>query len=165
LGLGRRCKIKADAFVNRLATPDPVGAFQSHLADRLAPAEITVSGWLPRTQALRPKDRLLSRARASVALAAWAEDLGDLIREQYPPTVIGRPSLQAVHVTFTPEKPVSGRVTITLLPTPLPPRQRDAAAAARRVIDDTATLGGEIELGGYDGRVSATLPAHVFSQD
>lgn len=163
--LGRRCKIKADAFVNRLATPDPVGAFQSHLADRLAPAEITVSGWLPRTQSLRPKDRLLSRARASVALAAWAEDLGDLIREQYPPTVTGRPSLQTVHVAFAPERPVSGRVTITLLPTPLPPRQRHADAAARRVIDDTATLGGEIEFGSYDGRVSATLPAHVFSQD
>jgi hypothetical protein len=85
-----------------IPTTDPLAEMQAHLAVRLAPVEISVSGRQPVLDETRELNRLLARARRVTELVGKSDDIVDDLLNRFPRSISGRSRLTRVHLHLEP---------------------------------------------------------------
>ena len=159
--IGEKVDILVRELKESIVVAEPLREFQEHLATRLSPVPVTVSGELPRLVSLqasvgsgdsgRGREQTLERARQSIALTALADKCAAQILRRYPPSLLGRSPLVVVHLAVRPQAP--GKVEVAVRP--FPPRgHRDTATELASVL---AELDGSLDEGFDDGGFRFTV--------
>ncbi len=99
-------------LLGRIVVADPIADLRDHLQLRLAPTVVTIGGTRPRFTSQRASAVAVERARHHLALVALADELADHMLALFPPTIGGRPRLEALHVDMSPLDDCELRVSL-----------------------------------------------------
>jgi hypothetical protein len=157
--LSRQLLELVDNLKASMLVPEPLREFQEHLATRLAPTPVTVDGELPQPSQLRAEDKILERARESIARIALADLLAEKILDRYPPNLLGRWPLARLHLAVRPRSADTVEVSVR----PIPPARRTTRSEHLDLVHVLAHLRGELRDGFGDGGFTFSMAASAVA--